>query len=125
MAAVATPATNVATLRPLLWTCAVFAGGVVLHAGRVPPWAAAVALLLILWRLLTAYRGGGYPGVAARALLALTLVVIVLVRFRTLNGLAAGTTLLLLMAGLKLLETRAARDQFVMVAAALFLLLAA
>ena len=125
MAAVATPATNVATLRPLLWTCAVFAGGVLLHAGRVPPWAAAVALLLILWRLLTAYRGGGYPGVAARALLALTLVVIVLVRFRTLNGLAAGTTLLLLMAGLKLLETRAARDQFVMVAAALFLLLAA
>jgi protein-glutamine gamma-glutamyltransferase len=125
MAAVATPATDGASQRPLLWTCAVFAGGVLLHADRVPPWAAAVALLLIAWRLLSVYRGGGYPGVAARALLAFTLVVIVLVRFHTLNGLAAGTTLLLLMAGLKLLETRAARDQFVMVAAALFLLLAA
>jgi transglutaminase-like putative cysteine protease len=108
-----------------LWTCAAFAGGVLLHADRVPPWAAAVALLLIAWRLLTAYRGGGYPGITARALLALALVAIVIARFHTLNGLAAGTTLLLVMAGLKLLETRAARDQFVMVGAGLFLLLAA
>jgi transglutaminase-like putative cysteine protease len=125
MATIATPAPDRPSLRPLLWTCAVFAGGVLLHADRVPPWAAAVALALIAWRLLTAYRGGGYPGVVARAVLAFTLVMIVLVRFHTLNGLAAGTTLLLLMAGLKLLETRAARDEFVMVAAGLFLLLAA
>jgi len=125
MAAVATPESAGASLRPLLWTCAVFAGGVLLHADRVPPWAAAVALLLIAWRLLSAYRSGSQPGVAARALLALVLVAIVIVRFHTLNGLAAGTTLLLLMAGLKLLETRAARDQFVMVGAGLFLLLAA
>jgi transglutaminase-like putative cysteine protease len=125
MAAVAAPVTSAALPRPLLWTCAAFGGGVLLHADRVPSWAAAIALLLILWRLLTAYRGGGYPGVTARALLALTLAAIVLARFHTLNGLAAGTTLLLLMAGLKLLETRAARDQFVMVAAGLFLLLAA
>ena len=125
MAAVTTAESAGSSRRPLFWTCAVFAGGVLLNADRVPPWAAAVALLLIAWRLLSAYRGGGYPGVAARALLALALVAIVLVRFHTLNGLAAGTTLLLLMAGLKLLETRAARDQFVMVGAGLFLLLAA
>jgi transglutaminase-like putative cysteine protease len=112
-------------LRPLLWTCAAFGGGVLLHADRVPPWAAGIALLLIVWRLLSAHRGGGSPAIAARALLALILVSIVLARFHTLNGLAAGTTLLLLMAGLKLLETRAARDQVVMVAAGLFLLLAA
>ena len=116
---------SVTTLRPLLWTCAAFAGGVLLHADRVPAWAAGIALLLIAWRLLNAHRGGGDPGTAARAVLAVLLVAIVLARFHTLNGLAAGTTLLLLMAGLKLLETRAARDQFVMVAAGLFLLLAA
>ena len=125
MAALTAPEPAGSSRRPLFWTCAVFAGGVLLNADRVPPWAAAVALLLIAWRLLSAYRGGGYPGVAARALLALALVAIVLVRFHTLNGLAAGTTLLLLMGGLKLLETRAARDQFVMVGAGLFLLLAA
>jgi protein-glutamine gamma-glutamyltransferase len=124
-AAAATAGTAAAPLRPLLWTCTAFAGGVLLHADRVPPWAAGIAVLLIAWRLLSAFRGGGNPGIAARALLALVLVAIVLARFHTLNGLAAGTTLLLLMAGLKLLETRAARDQFVMVAAGLFLLLAA
>src|SRR5215469_16580794 len=117
--------TSRASLRPLQWACAAFAGGVLLNADRVPPWAAGVALLFIAWRLLNAHRGGGYPGVATRAVLALTLVAIVLVRFHTLNGLAAGTTLLLLMGGVKLLETRSARDQFVMVAAGLFLLLAA
>jgi transglutaminase-like putative cysteine protease len=125
MATIATRESEAAPLRPLLWTCAAFAGGVLLHADRVPPWAAAVALLFIVWRLLSAQRGFKFPGVTARALLALALVAIVIVRFHTLNGLAAGTTLLLVMSGLKLLETRAPRDQFVMVGAGLFLLLAA
>ena len=112
-------------LAPLLWTCAAFGGGVLLHADRVPPWAAATALLFIAWRLLAARRRSGHPGIVARAVLALILVAAVLARFHTLNGLAAGTTLLLLMGGLKLLETRAPRDEFVMIAAGLFLLLAA
>ena len=47
---------SVTTLRPLLWTCAAFAGGVLLHADRVPAWAAGIALLLIAWRLLSAHR---------------------------------------------------------------------
>jgi protein-glutamine gamma-glutamyltransferase len=123
--AVAVPTAAAAPLRPLSWACAAFAGGVLLHADRVPPWAAGIALLLIVWRLLSAHRGGASPAIAARVLLAVVLVAIVLARFHTLNGLAAGTTLLLLMAGLKLLETRTARDQAVMVAAGLFLLLAA
>ena len=61
MAAVTAPEPAGSSRRPLFWTCAVFAGGVLLNADRVPPWAAAVALLLIAWRLLSAYRGGGYP----------------------------------------------------------------
>ena len=109
----------------LTWTCAAFAGGVLLHADRVPLWAVAIALALLAWRLATARSSRWYPGLAARALLALALVAIVLARFHTLNGLTAGTTLLMLMAGLKLLETRRPRDEFVLVAAGLFLLLAA
>src|SRR5207248_3161759 len=50
---------------------------------------------------------------------------VVLLEFHTVNGLAAGTALLMVMSGLKLLETRARRDQFVMVGAGLSLLLAA
>jgi protein-glutamine gamma-glutamyltransferase len=112
-------------LRPLQWACAVFAGGVLLHADRVPAWAVAGALILIAWRLATARSRGWFPGVAVRAVLASALVALVLARFHTLNGLAAGTTLLMLMAALKLLETRGPRDRFVMVGAGLFLLLAA
>ena len=112
-------------LTPLAWACAAFAGGVLLHVDRLPAWASAAALAIIAARLVTAQRARWYPGIATRALLALALVVLVLLRYHTLNGLAAGTTLLLLMAALKLLETRTARDERVMVGVALFLLLAA
>jgi transglutaminase-like putative cysteine protease len=98
---------------------------VALHVDRAPAWASASAVALIAWRLATARGRGWYPPVATRAVLALVLVAIVLGRFHTLNGLAAGTTLLLVMAGLKLLETRGPRDQFIIVGAGLFLLLAA
>ena len=46
-------------------------------------------------------------------------------RFRTLNGLTAGTALLILMGAIKLLETRAQRDHYIIIGAGLFLLLAA
>jgi transglutaminase-like putative cysteine protease len=97
---------------------------VLLNADSVPAWAAAGALALIAWRL--AMRSLRWaPGTAPRAVLAVALVALVVLRFHTLNGLAAGTTLLMLMAALKLLETRTRRDQGVLVGAALFLLLAA
>src|ERR1700674_3509145 len=112
--------------RPALaWACAAFAGGVLLNFDRVPAWTTAAALLLIAWRLITERTSARLPGTVARALLALAVVAAVLARFHTLNGLAAGTALLMLMSALKLLETRARRDQFVMVGAGLFLLLAA
>ena len=110
---------------PLLWAGAAFVGGALLHADRVPLWAAATALLLSGWRLATALRQRPLPGRPARVLLALALVALVLARFHTLNGLAAGTTLLMLMGALKLLETRTPRDESVLVGAGLFLLLAA
>jgi len=112
-------------LRPLAWACAAFAGAVLLHADHAPLWASISALTLAAWRLATMRASAWYPAIATRAALALALVAVVLARFHTLNGLTAGTTLLMLMAGLKLLETRSARDEFVMVGAALFLLLAA
>src|SRR5580700_6164971 len=49
----------------------------------------------------------------------------VLLGFRTLNGVQAGASLLIAMAALKLTETSSARDWLIVVAASLFLLLAA
>jgi hypothetical protein len=112
-------------LRPLAWACAAVAGGVSLHVDRIPAWASVTCAALIAWRLAAAPRGRWQPGRLARALLALAMAAVVLARFHTLNGLAAGTTLLVLMAALKLLETRGTRDQLVLTGTGLFLLLAA
>ena len=125
MARAATSTADRATLRPLTWACAAYAGGVLLNADRVPAWATAGALALTAWRLVTARTGGWSPGGVLRGALALAMLAAVLGSFHTLNGLAAGTTLLMLMGGLKLLETRGPRDQVVVLGAGLFLLLAA
>ena len=109
----------------LIWACAALAGGLLLHLDRVPAWAAAGTLAMIIWRLTIARESQLLSGASVRALLALALVALVLVRFHTLNGLTAGTTLLVLMAALKLLEARRARDAYVIVGVALFLVLAA
>jgi protein-glutamine gamma-glutamyltransferase len=111
--------------RALPWVCAAFAGGVLLNIDRMPAWAGATALALIAWRLWTARSRAWLPPAWLRAVLVLIVTGIVLARFHTLNGLVAGTTLLMLMAALKLLEMQRARDQLVLVGAGLFLLLAA
>jgi protein-glutamine gamma-glutamyltransferase len=111
--------------RGLIWATGAFCAGVLLNVDRVPEWVPVAALLLVTWRLLAAWRPLRLPGAVIRTLLALLLVAAVVLRFHTLNGLSAGTALLILMGAVKLLETRAQRDQFIVVAAGVFLLLAA
>jgi transglutaminase-like putative cysteine protease len=96
-----------------------------LNADRVPSWVPVAALIFVVWRLMAASRPLRLPGTFTRSLLAVLLVAGVVLRFHTLNGLSAGTALLILMGSVKLLETRAQRDQYVVVAAGVFLLLAA
>ena len=111
--------------RSLEWVTTAFAVGVALNMDRVPAWIPVLAFGFVLWRLLASALPVRLPGTLTRSALALLLVAVVLIRFRTLNGLSAGTSLLVLMGGIKLLETRAQRDQYIMVGASLFLLLAA
>jgi protein-glutamine gamma-glutamyltransferase len=111
--------------RALLWACAALGGGLLLQLDRVPAWISATALVLMLWRLAAARAPLPLPGVALRMVLAVAAVLAVVARFHTLNGLAAGTSLLILMSSLKLLETTRRRDRLVLVGAGLFLLLAA
>src|SRR5438067_1843069 len=110
--------------RGLIWATGAFGAGVLLNVDRVPPWVPIAALIFIAWRLMSASQRLRLPGVVIRSVLALFLVAGVMLRFHTLNGLSAGTALLILMGSIKLLETRAQRDQFIVVAAAVFLLLA-
>ncbi len=99
-------------------------------ADSAPLWCVAIGLSCAAWRVLTATgriarprprRGTRFLLGAITALL----VVAVAASFRTLNGLAAGTALLVVMGALKVLESRSRRDDAIVVGVALFLLLAA
>jgi transglutaminase-like putative cysteine protease len=109
---------------------AVFAASVALTVAQAPLWCIGIALGGAAWRVWNATGSWApyEPGKGMRFVFGATtaiFVVAVLVNFRTLNGLAAGTALLMLMGSLKLMESRTRRDNAVVVGVALFLLLAA
>jgi transglutaminase-like putative cysteine protease len=91
------------------------------HALHLPPWVSVTAALLGLYRLLAQRRRWKLPGRYARYALALMAFAGVLGAFRTLNGAEAGTSLLLLLAMLKLMEAQGLRDYFLAVVIAYFL----
>ena len=109
----------------MLWTTAAFVAAGLLQVDRIPVWATAVLIASAAWQLSVA--AGKLPALpkAAQLLLTFVLVTCVVVRFHTVNGLAAGTVLLIVMGSIKLLETRTRRDRYIVIGAALFLLLAA
>jgi protein-glutamine gamma-glutamyltransferase len=98
---------------------------VLLHLGRVPFWAIATAALCAGWSVAIATHRMRAPGRMLKGMLAFVLVAVVIAMFHTLNGLAAGTTLLAGMGSFKLLEASMRRDRYIVIATALFLLLAA
>lgn len=108
----------------------VFVASVLLLYGKAPAWCLVIALAAATWRLLIV--GGRLRApktrTGARFLLGVVtalLAIMVAISFKTLNGLAAGTALLLVMGALKLIEARLPRDDAIVVGVALFLLLAA
>jgi protein-glutamine gamma-glutamyltransferase len=111
--------------RGLLFAAAALAGGLALHVDRVPAWVTAAALILMAWRLVAARARLRLPGQIPKVALVLAIALGVYLRFHTLNGLMPGTSLLILMAALKMLETQKRRDRMVLVGGGLFLLLAA
>ncbi len=109
---------------PLPWTLASVALAVALHVDRLPVWVVAAFALLGLWGFLIGVRRVGLPSRTLRTIAVIVIVLAVLARFHSLNGIEAGTTLLTLMAGLKLLETRTTRDHRLLLLTAYFLVLA-
>jgi len=116
---------DVQPIAPLLWCIGAFLSGMLLHIDRVPLWTSAVAILCVSWRMGAAMRGWPLPGKLLRAIITLALALAVLSTFRTLNGLSAGSALLVAMGSSKLLETNSRRDYFIVVGTCLFVLLAA
>jgi protein-glutamine gamma-glutamyltransferase len=109
----------------LAWTTAALLGGMLLHIDRVPLWVMAAALVCVMWRLAAEVKLIGLPGRFTKVAVALLLIIVVLARFKTFNGLSAGTALLVVMGAIKLLETHTKRDRCVVLGSTMFILLAA
>jgi protein-glutamine gamma-glutamyltransferase len=102
-----------------------FLGAVLLNVHHTALWCLPLALLAIAWRARGLRAPLRLPARFLRIAVALLLTLAVLVSFHTLNGIDAGSSLLVAMATLKLTETSRRRDWLIVLAAALFLLLAA
>jgi protein-glutamine gamma-glutamyltransferase len=110
--------------RRLAWTMAGLVAALGPHLLRLQPWVTGFVLAACAWRLLAERRGWRMPGGWARGFVALCVTAGVFASYSTITGLDGGTALLALMSALKLLETRTARDQTVLIFIGWFLCLA-
>ena len=95
------------------------------HLGSLPAWVFAAAAVSGGLRLARARRGRPAPPRGVRLVVAALAVALLFLQFRTFNGLSAGTALLVLVAGLKLLETETQRDIYIITLSIYFLSVAA
>src|SRR5579863_3303449 len=102
-----------------------FLGAVLLNAHHTALWCVPLALAAVAWRVRRLRVAPRLPARYLRIGVAGLLTLAVLVGFHTLNGIDAGSSLLVAMATLKLTETVRRRDWLIVLGAALFLLLAA
>jgi transglutaminase-like putative cysteine protease len=110
-------------LASLPWTLAALTFTLVPHLPHLPPWTTTTFVACAGWRLLIERRRGLLPRAWLRAVLALASFLGVFATYDAISGVGPGSTLLVLMASLKLLETRRRRDQFVLLFIAIFLVM--
>ena len=109
----------------LLWlVVAVIVAGLP-HYPYVMPWVPVLVLAIAGWRVAMALQRWRLPGTWIRGTLTILAFTAVLVAYRQISGLDAGSSLLLVMVSMKLLETRGHRDRAVVVFICYFLLFAA
>jgi transglutaminase-like putative cysteine protease len=95
------------------------------HFFFVHPWVPAIVIAITSWRTIAAIKRWQLPGIWLRAPLTFLGFAGVFGSYRQISGLDAGSSLLLVMVAMKLLETRGHRDRAVMVFICYFLLFAA
>ena len=95
------------------------------HLAHIPPWITLQLVAASAWRMAVARLDWPLPPRWLRVTALVVATLAVFGTYRTFNGVEAGTAFLVLMAGIKLLETRSARDLTVLVFIAWFLLYAA
>lgn len=111
-------------LRRLGWTAAALSVSVAPHLPRMPAWVSLLTLACIGWRMLAAVRGWKAPWQLLRLLMAVAGFIAVVGTYGTVNGIEAGSALLVVMMDMKLLETWRRRDYQVLMFISYFLIMA-
>ncbi len=109
----------------LKWLCACLALALLAHLAALPVWLIVTVCAAAAVRLGLAARGRSAPARGLRLCVVAVSIALLFAQYRTFNGLAAGSALLALMAGLKLLELKTHRDFHIIVLIIYFLNLAA
>jgi hypothetical protein len=117
--------TPVESTGQLLWLVSAILVAGAPHALFIHPWVPAIILTLSAWRLVVAIKRWQLPSLAIRLPLTLLGFMAILLSYRQISGLDAGSSLLLVMTSLKLFETRGHRDRAIVVFICYFLLFAA
>ncbi len=97
----------------LLGISACLALALAAHAASLPVWVLVAAFVCGGIRLFLARQGRGAPSRGVRLLVSGAAIALLFAQFHTFNGLDAGTALLALVAGFKLLETDTKRDIYI------------
>lgn len=109
----------------LVWVIAGLALAVAPHFAHIALWTMLIAAIAAVFRMTAEIKRWPLPSRAVCTGIAFASLLGVLAGYRTLNGIDAGTSLLIVMAGMKLLETRTVRDLTVVVFLSYFALFAA
>ena len=112
-------------LHGLGWILAALLVAVVPHVPYLPAWITLLLAVVGTWRWAADVRHWPLPGRGVRLGIVFAAAGGVFATYRTLNGIEAGTALLVLMVTAKLLETRATRDVTILAFISWFLLYAA
>lgn len=110
--------------RQVAWAASAVVFGGAPHMFTIVPWVPVLVLGIAWWRIAAAARGWRLPPLWLRVPVTVLGFLGVLVSYRSVSGAEAGSALLLVMAGMKLLETRGERDRVLVVLIAYFLLFA-
>ncbi len=117
------PELRAITGRDLGWLCGCLVFVIAPHAQRVPWWLTLFAICLFGWRTYLAIDNRRLPSVWLLIGVAALGMAGVAIEYRTLFGRSAGIALLMMLAGLKLLEMRSHRDATMVVFLCYFLIL--
>jgi protein-glutamine gamma-glutamyltransferase len=117
------PEQRAVTKRDLGWLCGCLIFVMAPHAVRVPWWLTFFAVCLFSWRSYLALAGQRLPSRWLLLLIAGIGIAAIGIEYRTLFGRASGIALLMMLAGLKLLEMRSHRDATMVVFLCYFLVL--